>query len=146
MTIYFFHNFEPVSFSMSNSKCSFLTCIHVSQETGKVVWYSHLFKYFPQLFMIHTVKSFSIVNEAEVDFFLAFPWFLQDLTNISCVISDFSASLKPSLYIWKFSVYVLLKPSLKDFEYKFGSKWNEHNCTVVWIFFGTALLWDWNRK
>ena len=55
--------------------CCFLTCLQVSQEAGKVVWYSHIFKNFPQLVVIHTVQSFSIVNEAEVDDFLEFPCF-----------------------------------------------------------------------
>ena len=71
MTIYsldvLLSNFEPVSFSMSRPNCYFLTCIQVSQETNKVVWYSHLFKNFPQFVVIHTVKGFRIVNEAEVD-------------------------------------------------------------------------------
>ena len=60
-------NLEPVCCSMSFSNCCFLTCIQISQEAGKVVWYSHLFKSFPQFVVIHPVKGFSIVNEAEVD-------------------------------------------------------------------------------
>ena len=60
---------EPVCCSMSSSNCCFLTCIQVSQEAGKVVWYSHLFKNFPQFVVIHTVKCFRVVNEAEADFF-----------------------------------------------------------------------------
>ena len=63
---------------MSSSNCCFLTCIQVSQEAGKVVWYSHLIKNIPQFVVIHTVKGFSIVNEAEVDAFLEFPCFLYD--------------------------------------------------------------------
>ena len=94
---------------MSDSKCSFLTCIQVSQETGKVVWYSHLFKYFSQLFMIHTVKGFSIVNEPEVDVFLEFPCLPYNLTNIGNLISGSSAFSKLSLHIWKFLVHILLK-------------------------------------
>ena len=54
---------------MSSSNCCFLTCIQVSQEAGQVVWYSHLFQNFPQFIVIHTVKSFAIVNKAEVDVF-----------------------------------------------------------------------------
>jgi len=57
---------EPVNCSMSSSNCCFLTCIHISQEAGKVVWYSSLMKNFPQFVVMHTVKAFSIV-EAEVD-------------------------------------------------------------------------------
>ena len=63
---------------MSGSNCCFFTCIQMSQEPGKVVWYSHLFKNFPQFVVIYTVKGFTIVNEAEVDIFLAFPFFLHD--------------------------------------------------------------------
>ena len=67
--------------------------------------------------MIHTVKGFRAVNETEVDVFLEFPWFLYDPTNVGNLISGSCAFSKPSLYIWKFSVHVLLKPSLKDFEH-----------------------------
>ena len=65
--MYSFHNSEPVRCSMYSYNCCFLTCIRVSQEAGKVVWYSHILKNFPQFVVIHTVKAFSIVNEAEVD-------------------------------------------------------------------------------
>ena len=85
-----------------------------------VVWYSHLFKNFPQL-VIHTVKGFSLVSEAEISFFLEFPCFLHDLMNVGNLISGSSAFSKPSLYIQKFLVHVLLKPSLKDFEYNLAS-------------------------
>ena len=84
--------------------------MQVSQETSKVVWYSHLFKNFPQFVVIHTGRGFSIVDEAEV--FLAFPCFLYDPVNVSSLISGSSAFSKASLYIWKFLVYILLKPSL----------------------------------
>ena len=82
-----------------------------------MVWYSHLFKNFPQFVVIYTVKGFNIVSEAEVDVFLEFPCFLHDAVNVGSLISDSSASVKPSLYIWNFSVHILLKPSLKDFEH-----------------------------
>ena len=88
-------------------------------------------------------KGFSIVNEAEVDVFLEFPCFWYDPMNIGNLISGPSAFSKSSFYIWKFSVHVLLKPSLKDFEHYLAGMWNEHNCAVVWTFFGTAFLWDW---
>ena len=93
-----------------------MTCIQVSQETGKVVWYSHLLKNFPQFVVIHIVKGFSIVNEGKVDVFLEFSCLFYDPTNVGNLISGSSAFSKPSLYIWKFSVQVLLKRSLKDFE------------------------------
>ena len=75
--MYSFPNFEPVCCSMSGSNCCFLTCIQISQEAGQVVWYSHLFQNFPQFLVIHTVKAFSIVIEAEKDFFcnsFVFSW------------------------------------------------------------------------
>ena len=68
--LYSFLNPEPVSCSIQGSNCCFLTRIQVSQEMGKMVWYSHLFKSFPQFVMIHAVKGFSIVSETEVDCFL----------------------------------------------------------------------------
>ena len=68
--MYSFPNFEPGSYSMSGSNCCFLTCIQVSQQTDKVVWYSQVFKNFPQFVVIYTVKGFRLVNEAEIDVFL----------------------------------------------------------------------------
>ena len=83
MTIYIpdvsFPSFEPVHFSMSGSNCCLLTCIQISQEAGKVVWYSHLFKNFPFV-VIHTVKGFNIANEAEV--FLEFLCFFCDPADV----------------------------------------------------------------
>ena len=73
--MYSFPNLESVHCSMSGSNYCFLTCIQVSQETDKVVWYSHFFNNFPQFVVIHTVKGFSVVNKAEVDVFLEFPCF-----------------------------------------------------------------------
>ena len=131
---------------MSGSNCCFLTCIHFCQEAGEVVWNYYLFKNFPQFVVIHTVKVFSIVNEAEVDAFLEFLCFFYDPLNIGNFISGSPASSKPSLYIWKFSVHVLLKPSLKDLEDYLVSMWNECSCMVVWTFFGIALLWDWDEN
>ena len=82
--------------------------------------------------MIHTVKGFLIVNKAKyVDVFLELSFFVYDPVNTGnfiCGSSDFS---EPSLYIWKFSVHILLKPRLKDFEQILTSVWNEHNYTVV---------------
>ena len=123
-----------------------LTQIQVSQEACKVVWYSHIFKNFPQFVVIHTVKGFSVVNEAEVDVFLKFPCSLHEPMNVGSLISGSFASSKLSLYIWKFSLYVPLKSSLKDFEHYLASMWNESNCTAVWILFSIALLWDWIWK
>ena len=144
--MYPFPNLEPVCCSMSSSNCCFLTCIHVSQETGQVVWYSHLFQNFPQFIVIHTVKGFGIVNEAEIDVFLEVSCFFDDPTDVGNLISGSSAFSKFSLNIWKFMVYVLLKPGLENFEYYFTRVWNECNCVVVWAFFGIASLWDWNEN
>ena len=74
-----------------------------------------------QFVVFHTVKGFSIVNEAEVNVFLEFPAFLYDPSDVVNLISDSSAFSKSCLYIWKFSVHVLLKPSLEDFEHYLAS-------------------------
>ena len=81
---------------MSSSNCCFLTCIQVLQEAGKVVWYSHLLKNFPQFVVIYIVKDFSIVNEAEVDVSLEFSCFLYDPTDVGNLISGSSAFSKSS--------------------------------------------------
>jgi len=111
-----------------------------------VVWYSHLLKNFPQFVVIHMVKGFNVVNEAEGDVFLEFSWFLYDPTDVGNLISGSSAFSKSSLCVWKFSVHILLNPSLKDFEHYFASILNECNCALVCTFFGIALLWDWNKN
>ena len=90
-----------------------------------MVWYSHLFKTFPQFVVIHTVKGFSIVKEAEVDVFLEFSCFFYDPMDVGNLISGSSAISNPSLYRWMFLVHVLLKPSLKDFEHYLASMRNE---------------------
>ena len=131
---------------MASSNCCFLTCKQVSQEAGKVVWYFHLFKNFPQFVVICTVKGFSVVKEAEADVSLQVSCLLHHPTNVGNLISGFSASLKPSLYIWNFSFYILLKCNLKDFEHNLASTWNDCNWIVVWTFFEIALLWDWNEN
>ena len=131
--------------SMSGSNCGFLTCKQISQETSKVVWYSHLFLRVFQFVVIHTVKGFSIVNEAKVDF-LELPCFFYDRMDVCNLISVSSAFSESSLYNWKISDHILLKTSLKDFEHYLASTWNECNCTVVWTFFGTTFLWDWNEN
>ena len=131
---------------MSSSNCCFLTCIQVSQESDQVVLYSHLFQNFPQFLVIHTVKGFVIVNEAEIDVFLELSSFSHDPADVGNLISGSSAFSKTSLNIWKFMVHVLLKPGLENFEHYFTSMWDECNCAVVWTFFGVAFLWDWNEK
>ena len=119
--MYSFPGLEPVCCSMSSSNCCFLTCIQISQEAGQVVWYSHLCNNFPQFVVIHTVKGFSIVHGTEVEVFLEFSWLFYDPTNFANLISGFSAFSKSNLNIWKFSVHVLLKPSLEHFEHDLAS-------------------------
>ena len=95
-----------------------------------MVWYSHLFKNFPQFIVIHKVKDFSKVNEAEVDVFLEFSCFSYDPKGVGNLISGSSAFSNSSLYTWKY-LHVPLKPSLKDFEHYLTSMRNESNCVVV---------------
>ena len=86
-----------------------------------MVWYSHLFQNFPQFVVIHTVKDFGVVNKAEVDVFLELSCFFSDPTDVGNLISGSSAFSKSSLNIFKFSIHVLLKPSLENFEHYFAS-------------------------
>ena len=102
---------------MSSSNCCFLTCIQVSQEASQVVWYFHFFQNFPQFIVIHTVKSFGVVNKAEIDVFFELSCFFDDLADVGNLISGSSAFSKTSLNIWKFTAHVLLKPGLENFEH-----------------------------
>ena len=133
--MYFFPNLELVCCSISSADCCFLTCVQVSQEAGKVVWYSHPLKNFPQFVVIHTVKGFNVVNEADVDIFLEFHCFSYDPIDVGNLISGSFAFPKSSLYVWKFLDHTLLRPSWKDFEHYLASMWNECNCLLVWTVF-----------
>ena len=95
--------------------------------------------------MIHTVKGFSVVREAEIDVFMEFSCFSYDPVDVGHLISGFSIFSKPSFYILKFSVHILLKTSLKDFKHYLASIWNEFSGMVVWTYFGIALLWERNE-
>ena len=141
-----FQDLEPVCCSMSSSNCCFLTCIQISQEAGQVVWYSHLFQNFPQFIVIHIVKGFGIVNKAEIDVFLELSYFFHDPADVGNLISGSSAFSKTSLNIRQFTVHILLKPSLENFEHHFTSVWDACNCAIVWTFFGIAFLWYWNEN
>ena len=148
--MYSFPDLKPVCCFMSSSNCCFLTCTQISQEAGQLVWYSHLFKNFPEFVAVHTVKGFGIVSRAEVFFyvfmffmylcflsiyvFLELSCFFNDPTDVGNLISGSSAFSKTSLNIWKFTVHVLLKTVLENFEPYFVSMWEEGNYTVVWIF------------
>ena len=132
--MYSFSYSETVCCSMSSSNFCFLTCIQISQEAGQVVWYSHLFQNFPELIMIHTFKSFGMVNKAEIDVFLELSCFFDDSVDVGILslvplpflkpawtsaswnfISGSSAFSKTSLNICKFTVHILLKPGLENF-------------------------------
>ena len=119
--MYSFPYLEPVCCSMSSSHCCFQTCIQVSQEASQVVWYSYLLKNFPQFIVIHTVKCFGLVNKADIDVFLELSCFFDDPANVGNLISGSSAFSKTSLNIWNFTVHVLLKPALENFEHYFTS-------------------------
>ena len=141
-----FPNLEPVHCSMSSSNCCFLICIQISQEAGKVVWYSHLLKNFPQFVEIHTANGFSIVNKAEIRIFLEFSCLFYDPMHVGNLISGSSTFSKSSLNICKFLAHVLLKPGLENCEHYFARVWDECNSVVVRTFFGIAFLWDWNEN
>ena len=116
---------------------------------GKVAWYSHLFQNFPVCCDLH--KGFGIINKADV--FLELSCSFDGPTNVGNLISGSSAFSKSSFNTWKFSVQVVLKRGLENFEYYLlallaliTSIWDKCNCVVVWTFFGIALLWDWNEN
>ena len=119
--------------------CSVLTVAsrHASRFLRRQVRWSHisLSQNFPWFVMIHTVKGFSIVNEAEINVFLEFSSFFCDQVDVGNLISGSSAYSKSNLNIWKFLIHVLLKSSLENFEHYLASMWNECNCAVVWTFF-----------
>ena len=143
--MYSFSYLEPVCFSLSSSKCCFLNCIQISQGTGQVVWYSHLFQNFPQFIVIHPGKGFGTINKQK-HVFLELSCFFDDPTDAGNLISGSSAFSKTSLNIWTFTDHVLLKFDLENFEHYFTSVWGECNSVVVWTFFGIAFLWDWNEN
>jgi len=86
-----------------------------------VVWYSHLFQHFPQFIVIHTVKGIGIVNKAEIDVFLELSCFFHDPADVGNLISGSSAFAETRLNIRKFTVHILLKPGLENFEHYFTS-------------------------
>ena len=119
----------------------FLTCIQISQEAVRWSGIPISFRIF-QFVVIQTVKGLGTVNKAEIDVFLEFPCFLHDPVNIGNLISGFSAFSKCSLYIWKFLVHIMLKPSLKDFEHNLTCMWNEPSClNILWHCPSLELEW-----
>ena len=134
---------------MSSSNGCFLTWTQISQEAGKVVWYSPLFKNFPQFVVFHTVKGFSILSEAEVDFFLDFSWFSYDPRDVGNLISGSSAFSTSSLNNWKVSgtreTHIRIKEHLLDIwdfgelsingEDKMRGEWEKreaYNINTIW--------------
>ena len=106
---------------------------------------------FPSLSEFCTVccdphKGSAIVNKVEVNVFMELSCFFDDPTDVGNLISGSSAFSKSSLNIWKFTVHVLLKPGLENFEHYFTSMRDECSCVVVWAFFAIAFLWDWNEN
>ena len=142
---YSFVDLEPISCSIQGSNCCFLTCKQVSQETDKMVWYSHLTKSFPQFVTIHTVKSFSLVEETDRCFFLKCPCFLYNPANVVNLISSSSSFFKPCLDICKFLVRIMLKPSMQDFKNDLTSMGDECKSLTVSTLFGTTLLGNWDE-
>ena len=141
--MYSFPDFEAICCSMSSSACCFLTYIQVRRSGIPISW-----RIFHSLLWSSTncVKGFGIVNKAEVGVSLELSCFFDDPTDVGNMISGSSAFSKSNLNIWKFTVHVLLKPGLENFEHYFTSVWDECNCAVVFAFFGTAFLWDWNEN
>ena len=84
-----------------------------------MVWFSHLFQNFPQFIVIHTIKGFGIVNEAEIDVLMELSCFFNDQAGVGNLIYGSSAFSKSSLNIWNFTVHILLKPGLENFEHYF---------------------------
>ena len=122
--------------------------IQVSLETGKMVWYSHFFRRFPQFIMIRTVKGSGIVDETEVDVFLEFSTFPCDPANVGNLIPGSSSFSKPSLDIWKFLVLIMLKPTMEDFKHDLTSMREECNSpkflahSLVLAFLGIGIRID----
>ena len=141
--MYSFPSFEPVCCSMSRSVSS---CPAYRFLRRQVRWFGipislRMF----QFVVIHTIKGFSVVKEAEVDVFLEFSWFFYDSIDVGSLISGSAAFSKSNSYFWKFSVHVLLKPSLKYFENYFANLWNEHNLcgslNILWHCLFLAMKW-----
>ena len=129
--------------SMSFSNCCLLNCMQVSQETGQVFWYSHFLKNFPPFAMIHPVKGFSAVNEAEVDIFLELSCLFYDPMDVaiwSLVSLPFTNSA------WTSGCSRFMKPGLENFEHYFASLSGECNSCGSLNIFGIAFLWNWNEN
>ena len=143
MPVILLSNLEPVCCFMSNSNCCFLTCIQVSQEAGKV-WCSHLFKNFPQFVVIHAVKGYSQWNRTKYfsEILLLFLWSsgcwqFWSLVPLPFLNPTCTSGSSQFMYWWSLAWRILSMTLLM---------WDECNCVVVWAFFGTAFLWNWNEN
>ena len=134
--MYSFPNLEPVHCSRSGSNCCFLTSI-------QFLWRQVRWSSIPISLRIF---CFSTVDEAEIDTFLELSCFFNDPANVGYLFTGSSAFSKSSWDICNFSVHILLKPRLKDFEHYLATVWHEYNCAVVWISFGIAFLGEWNEN
>ena len=142
--MYSFPNLERVCFP-----CPVLTVAfwHVYKVLRRQVrWFGIPISWGIVSFWWSTQQRLWNINEAEVDVFLEHCCFFYDPMYVGNLISGSSAFSKSSLNIWKFTVQVLLKPGLVNFEHYFASVWDECNCAIVWTFFGIALLWNWNEN
>ena len=143
--MYSFPNLEPVCCSMSGSNFTSWPAYRFLRRQRR--WSGILIsKNFPQFLVIYTINGFGIFNNAEADVFLEVSCFFYHPMDVGNLISDSSAFSKSSLNIKKFSVHVLLKTGLENFEQYFASLWDKCNCVVVWAFFGIAFLLDWNEN
>ena len=145
LEIFLSTNFEPVCCSMSSSVASWPTYRFLRRQ---VRWSD--IPIFLRIFhsLLWSPQSKALALSVKHKFFwnsLAFSM-IYDLMDVGNLISCSSAFSKSGLNIWKFSVHLLLKPSLENFECFFASVWDECNCVVVWTFFGITFLWDWNEN
>ena len=144
--MYSFPSFDLVSFSVFCSNCCFLNCIQVFQEAGNVVWYSHLFKNFAICWDPYSQRLYHSPWSRSKYFFLEFPCFPHDPTNVENLISASLISLplqNPAYAYGSFQFTNYWSPAWKIFDHNLATMWNEHNSIIIfWTFFGIA-LWDW---
>ena len=143
--MYSFPDLEPVCFSMTHSNCCFWPAYRFLKMQVRWSGIPISFRIFHSL-LWSTQSRLWHSHKAEVDAFLELSCLFDDPADVGNLISGSSAFSKASLNIWKFTVHILLKPGLENFEHYFPSVWNECNCVVIWSFFGITFLWDWNEN